>query len=543
MSTTKLVQTIKESDEDFEFYPTTNEILATVKKSIAKNFKGVNNTSQYSLLDCGAGDGRVLNELQNGQCYAIEKSQLLINELDKDTYIVGTDFHETTLIDKEVDILFCNPPYSEYEQWASKIITEANSKHIYLVIPRRWHNSVSIKNAIHTRLDDAYKDKNVTVLGSYDFLSADRQARANVDLIHIRLDSISSYNDNLESDPFDVWFAANFKTAEPENTETLEEHKETIKANMVISGSLINTLVDLYNREMQELSDNYTVVSGLDAGILKELNVNVSSIKGALKQRIKGLKNKYWTELFSNYDVINKRLTSKSLQSMEGRLFNNTSIDFTQNNCIAITGWVIKNANSYFNAQLIEVVENMVNVCNIVNYKSNQRTWGNDRGGWRYSKYDFLKEADNYALDLRCILENQGGYTNSGGYSSWGNVNGLGKAGATTVNDLIVIANNLGFNCLQSADTVKCWSEFRNQDILTENGDVLMNIKTFKNGNLHIKFNKKFIQKINVEFGRLKGWLKDKSQASKELNIPEKDIDFTGSIQLGSSDVLMIGLN
>lgn len=537
MSVNKLVKTIKQEGQDFEFYPTTSEIINLVKASIYNKFKSYRKgVDAYSLLDCGAGDGRVLNELQNGQCYAIEKSSTLIKELKTDTYIVGTDFHETTLIDKEVDIIFCNPPYSEYEQWASKIIQEANAKHVYLVIPERWNNSTAISNAMQLR------EVNANVLGSFDFMDADRQARAKVEVVYIKLDSGNIHRDRLTSDPFDVWFNDNFDQAAPKKKETAKEHKEKIENGMTASGSLIKTLVDLYNIEMQELNQNFIAVSSLNDGILSELNVDINSIKDALKQRIKGLKNKYWRELFSNYTVINKKLTSKSLVSMEKRLFNNVSVDFTEKNCIAITGWVIKNANSYFDTQLIEVVENMVDVCNIINYKSNQRTWGDNHGGWRYSKYDFLKEADNYALDLRCILENQGGYTYVDCYSSWDHVNGLGKTGATTVNDLIVVANNLGFNCLETVDTIMNWGENRNQDILTESGDTLMNVKTFKNGNLHIKFNKKFIQKLNVEFGRLKGWLKDKSHASRELNIPEKDIDFNGNIQLGGSDLLMLGV-
>ena len=36
--------------------------------------------------------------------------------------IIGSDFHEQTLIDKKVDLIFCNPPYSEFELWTKQII-------------------------------------------------------------------------------------------------------------------------------------------------------------------------------------------------------------------------------------------------------------------------------------------------------------------------------------------------------------------------------------------------------------------------------------
>ena len=52
--------------------------------------------------------------------YGIEKSQTLLNNLHEKVIILGTEFHEQSLIDKEMDVIFCNPPYSEYEEWARK---------------------------------------------------------------------------------------------------------------------------------------------------------------------------------------------------------------------------------------------------------------------------------------------------------------------------------------------------------------------------------------------------------------------------------------
>lgn len=41
----------------------------------------------------------------------------------------------------------------------------------------------------------------------------------------------------------------------------------------------------------------------------------------------------------------------------------------------------------------------------------------------------------------------------------------------------------------------------------------------FKNGNIHIKFNQNFMNKINVIYGRLKGWISNPQQATDELYI------------------------
>jgi hypothetical protein len=185
-----IIRDLKRLEEDFEFYPTTDEIIHSIQTDINQQFAGFNNSVEsYSLLDCGAGDGRVLTKLKNGDLYAIEKSNKLIHSLPKDIYIVGTEFHQTTLIDKQVSICISNPPYSEYEAWSSKIISEANAKHVYLVIPQRWEKSVAIQHALNLREAEA------KVIGSYDFLEADRKARA---IVHVGRDEVTRTNRGAE---------------------------------------------------------------------------------------------------------------------------------------------------------------------------------------------------------------------------------------------------------------------------------------------------------------------------------------------------------
>lgn len=493
-NTLSVVNHLKNKQEDFEWYPTTQEIIETVKASIEAQYTSHISLDRYSLLDCGAGDGRVLNQLANGSKYAIEKSKSLLGLLDRNISIIGTDFHETTLIDKKVDVIFCNPPYSEYEQWTSKIIREANASDIYLVIPERWNDNNNIKQALEAR-----KAKS-QIIGNFNFLKADRNARAIVNIVHIQLKE-KSYR-GLTVDPFDIWFETNF----PKRQQTENKKKDTLKEeleNQVANGrNLIEVLVELYNQEMGMLNDNFKAIAKLDDQILSELNVNVEAIKDALRQRIKGLKNKYWKEFFSNYTVINKKLTAGSREKMLNKLYEHTQVEFTEANAYAITGWCIKNANIYFNSQLIHAVEKLVNNCNITAYKSNERTFKTEN--WRYGRYEEMKSINRYALDLRCIVTGQGG-VNGGSYRSYEYPNGLHQTASSTINDLIVIANNLGFSCCQNTNQMMEWSKNRNQNIIADDGQVLMNVKAFLNGNLHIKFNQKLIKKINVEFGRVNG--------------------------------------
>ncbi len=206
MKTTELLRIVKSTEQDFEWYPTTNEIIAALVKDYRKHPHGVereyrryHHHSAVSVLDIGAGNGKVLAALRDAgiasDCYAIEKSIPLLACLPNDFVIVGTDFWEQSLYDKGAAITFSNPPYSEYEAWTERILMEAGSETIYLVIPQRWENSFLIKTALRGRKH--------RIVGEFDFQNAeDRKARAKVHLIRV---------DNTEKDDaFDAFFDAEF---------------------------------------------------------------------------------------------------------------------------------------------------------------------------------------------------------------------------------------------------------------------------------------------------------------------------------------------
>lgn len=180
-STYSLVKQIKAEQQDFEWYPTTIDMLDVVKKDLQVMIDDYEIEENPSILDCGAGDGRSLMYLTNGKRYAIEKSQPLVTAMDDSIFIIGADFHQQTFMDKEVNVLFCNPPYSEYSEWVEKIIRETKAGILYFVIPKRWQANRQIEQAIKLRSAEA------EVLGQFDFSDADREARAVVDIVKVTL--------------------------------------------------------------------------------------------------------------------------------------------------------------------------------------------------------------------------------------------------------------------------------------------------------------------------------------------------------------------
>lgn len=517
-SVSELVKEQKQNGENTEFYPTTQEIVNEIVADMEKRYSYYDKVTR--LLDIGCGNGSFFEKFDiaaeklhyNNNLahrYGIEKSQTLLNNLHEKVIILGTEFHEQSLIDKEMDVIFCNPPYSEYEEWAEKIILEGNAKYIYLVIPDRWESSQRIKTALERR------DIKTKVLGSFDFLQAERKARANVHIVRLTIDK------NRE-DAFDLWFNSTFNLSCEEKKFDSETEQVKIEKQLV-EGDIIEQLVKFYNADMEKLYNNYKAIETLDASILKELNVDIKTLKEGLKQRIKGLKNLYWKTLFSRYDKVTSRLTSKIRSKILGTINENTVIDFTISNIMAVTLWVIKNANKYYDEQLKDYFERLANPESIRMYKSNKRYNEDD---WRYVKQEFergfshdKKRAKNYMLDYRIVYK---GYKNFDGYTTLY----LSDETYELLEDTLIIAKNLGFKfgeVLKHKYDEKA-AGWNKRDILYADGKVFCNVKLYGNGNKHFKFDTEFMKRLNLEASRLNGWVTDKEEAAEELGLNLADV-------------------
>ena len=516
MRTQAIVKQLKDENQDYEWYPSTDEMLTVVSKSITDIYPY---HAKFKLLDIGAGNGNALQSIEKKldesntvYLYAMEKSQVLIQEMDKRIIVIGTDFHQQTLIDKEVDVIFSNPPYSEFAEWAAKIIKEGQAATLYLILPVRWKNNKEIKETIKLR-KAKYK-----ILKTLSFETSEyRKARAKVDIIKIKL----GYKNSANTDAFNIWFDTNFKFKAQRVHEADYEFKnrKTKEINALVTGkNKIEQLVKLYNHDIQDLINNYQKLGELDGDLLNELNVNVVSLREALKQKITGSKNIYWRIVFDRLDDITSRLTVDSRKAMFEKLMNTTLIDFTESNIYAILIWTIKHANTYYDVQLTDLYYKLSQTKNIINYKSNKKFIDDT---WRYARREVCEK---YKLDYRIIYD---------GYSAFnldyhGKVKGLKDTALNLISDVFTVANNLGFRQIESP-SLREWCPGQTQtftyvDLMTNEMELFCEIKAYKNGNLHFKFNQRFMRKLNVEAGRLNGWIKSPKEAVKEMELTDGEV-------------------
>ena len=544
MNTTALVEQLKAEGEDFEFYPTTREMVKTIWNHRRRKWSdGSPHIDSFgAVLDIGCGtcnfrrwvrefDEEAAKEPNGdrktvgmGNYYVMEKSRILLDKLEPDIVVLGTDFHEATLIDKAVDTIFCNPPYREYEDWAARIITESVCKDIYLIIPRRWKKSEKIMLALK-RLNlslephsvkrceflTVYQETltDVEVIGSADFLDAERTARAKVDILHI----CKKYTSKDAA--FDTFFDEVFgmpDTGKKYDFEHEERRSEAdaLKAELLTGKNKIEILCRGFDEKQKQLFEHFKTICGLDVEVLKAIGVRKDAVKEALKKNFEGLKNLYWQAAFDCLEEITSRLTSQSRKALLERFTILKTVDFTPSNIYALIVWVIKNANRYTEQQMIDFFMALSSKENVRNYVSNKRAFEEDR--WRYNSRE--NRNTHYTLDYRIIVTKYA-LPGEAGYE-WHDST-VRDVFHTKISDICTVANNLGFP-VGLIDIPRSYGA-RGTAKTTIGGkpETLFEFRCYQNGNVHIKFNMEFMKALNVAVARKLGWIHKAADIAREF--------------------------
>lgn len=552
-TTLALVKDLKENNQDFEFYPSTQSQIDAVVQDLKTILSDREFSSQYnykvSLLDIGAGDGRVLEGIRAGledvpegdvplstELFAIEKATLQISSYrEKDITLLGTEFDETNLISKNADVAYCNPPYSEFSHWIDKILSQLNFKILYVVMPKRWRDDKRIAEAIESR-----NICDVETIQESDFLNADRAARAEVELVRFSFEDFDydlsprrakfskrTYKITIgmsPSDPFQLFIdkELGLNKDESKSTQAFSEYseKERIKSEMNEEGTQSNELVksrgvlwsllDNYDADLLRILTQYKKISELDKSLLVELGIEYKQIESALRVKLFGFRNVYWSILFDELDVLSNRLTTAHRKKLIDTL-NGNALDFTHKNATYIIEYAVKMANELVEESLIDVYKNMTSEKSILRmYKSNEHVFKDD---WRYSS-DNRNGRAKYVLDYRFIT------THHSNFSSYDFEKGITDKARESCNDLLVVFFLLGYSDV-TKDTN--YDDIGAGNILTISGTEpngkrvdLLKIRYYKNGNRHLTFNQEAMLRFNATVSRLLGWVRSKEEFDED---------------------------
>ena len=560
-STSSVVAELKAKGEDFEFYPTTDAQIATVSDDIAL-LGGIfeltaNNTVSPTLLDVGAGDGRVLLSIRDTinedrkshkepfKAYAIEKATTHIHSyVGKGITLLGTDFHETSLVSKRATIAFTNPPYSEFSFWLSRIIEELSFHILYCVIPRRWRTDDAIQDAMKRR-----GLKFSEVLAESDFESADRKARGKVDVVRFSFrdlspEAIQDAKDRNEYNwthykeyrgpaiythstcPFELFInnelglKKNHSTTSQKFSEASEmarvkkslSDENSSSFAIVKSEGVLKALITNYEADMEKVLEQYKLIGQLDGSMLAELGVDFSSIMEAVKAKLFGFRLVYWKLLFQHLSTLKERISVKHRKHMLETL-NRTALDFTYRNAIYVVEWAVKMTNNLTEETLADVFKSLTSEESILRYyKSNEHVFS-DR--WRFGYHD----SDHPARMSKRVLDYRFIYSGHSNFSK----DTLSSGAQEFCDDLVVMFRLLGYSDIhlsKSYEEVDPGKPFSIKGTTPEGDNIeLIQLKLFLNGNRHIRFNQAALLRLNVTVARILGWVRSKEEFESETDI------------------------
>ena len=556
------VQNLKSNNQDFEFYPTTKEILDVICKDMLNTFVATSRKkyfksddiengfflercreSHIKILDIGAGNGDSLNYLakfMNGikfsdifyhsnnleteydkrtsspkvTKYAIEKSSIMSQPYKHNKInFVGADYDEVNINQKKYDVIFCNPPYSNYKTWMIKTLNSAyGNPIIYFVIPSNWKNDTILIEEINKKFKDKIK---LNVINNFDFSNGSRAARVNVDVV--KIDVIEELNGSI--DFIKALFEKN-KFSNNNDKNILLENENNYTENELINTNqkdYASFLVEEYNKEIDTL---YTSINSLSLVPIEHLtklfNFDYKSIVENYNNLINEIKHNYWKKIIHKTSVVEKKLIKKYRDSVINEIID-TSLDFTLSNIYSIIARLLYLVNENMNEQILIVYNDLIKNSPTEKYKSNHKFFVEQK---TELKDEFVK------LTQRIILEM--GYFSNGALDSnyKGELSGkLTPNAANKILDLIIVIESLGYKIGFNPFNNE-WKRGKITKIngvsLTNNNDIeIMEVKVFQNGNIHIKLNKKILEKLNIIKGLLDGWITNVNEITDEFDVDE----------------------
>jgi len=485
-STVEKIRALEAAGADFEWYPTTDEIINAMQQDILSLFR-------KEKIGTWRDDGFYSNGYES--------------------------------------VIFSNPPYSKYMPWVVRLLQEANFILMYLVVPVRWEDSKEIM--IHLNRYD------VETLGEYDFTHGDRPARARVNLIRITSRVLRKEDDDRYSkyssdgdDSFDRWIYEHIGKFEGNEAEAEEEAR-----HLKIKQGTISDMVENYDYEMTSLLDAFKALSKLPSRIFDDLGMDKEKITKQIKSNVEKLKNTHWQFAFERLDAIRRRLTKKTRREMMSRMAEFKTLDFNEDNIYSIVLWVIKNFNKYTAQQLLDVFDGLTSKEYIKAYKSNVHWLKDD---WRYAQWDGGKgKPDKYVLDYRIVTHCY--------CPKWGDgdfvIDDL-KVVFESLGYPIRECDQADYS--QDGKLQEFTTGYMGQGRdYTGPNEVAFTARLYKNQNLHLKINEKIMLRFNVEVARLRHWINGPQDIEREYDVPHEEAikmwKEPGLIMIGQSDILQLG--
>lgn len=278
---------------------------------------------------------------------------------------LATNPKTTSLVDKEVDLIFCNPPMDKYEEYCKRIFEESLAGYALLVLPIEWKSNAEIK---------AYAKANrfeIEVIGAVGYIKDNQRAKAELVLFY-RFSSEAILKKKLGKDyDLEVLFQE-LECYRSSLIHELEDEKKEEIANEtqgMDQESFFEYLLKRYKKEHQDFFKNFKSLSHLSSHFLSAIKVEGEDIVEATKRFERKHKKFYWSECLSRMPTFNLLLTQKQQGELLGE-FAHRGVDFSRENIPSVLAFSLKYCKERERENFCNFWERLANEDNLADFSN-----------------------------------------------------------------------------------------------------------------------------------------------------------------------------
>lgn len=349
------------------------------------------------ILEPSAGDGRILDYLQNGY-QQVPKARLFACEIQPDLVVMlqgkGYSVLERDFMDfqepMKFELILANPPFSTGVRHLLKMweILEDGGELVCLL---NWQNIRFLTEQTGQTIN-SYQQLLGGIIGQHGtaesigqaFKYAERPTDVEVGLVYLKKPEASSgfagFNVTMDSTESDRQFSA----------------------NPLAHGDMIKSLVSQYEQARRMLVERNTAQSQLDfylQGVPRPLPGSVTTEEElsltrrvSLNTQIQVLKSRFWQFIFQKTDV-GKKATSDFREKFEKFALANSCMAFTEHNIREVLGEFMSNMKGYMQDAVIRVFDKATAYHE--NNKIHHEGWKTNKG-WKVNRRIIVPNGVNF---------------------------------------------------------------------------------------------------------------------------------------------------
>lgn len=455
------------------------------------------------FLGIGEGVSEVLEHFSK-ECEGNEFFSIGANCEAPNILSLSSSFETTSLVDKQVDTIICNPPLNEYEAYCKRILEECIAKRVVLILPMEWKESAEIK-----AYAKAYKFES-ELMGAVGYVKDNKRAKAEIILFfrsYFSERTALEHQLNREYELGDLFKELDHYRFSLIGEERRRKSEEIAKeCEGMQSEAILEYLLQRYDKEYSDFFANFKHLSKISSLFLSTIKVESEDIIENTKNFERVHKKLYWKEYLSRVSEFNLFLTPKQQSELLER-FANRGVDFSRENIQSVLAYSLQYCKEKMKESFIAFWENLASEDNLVDFTS---LIANPQPYTHYEKERLFSKGK---LKEKVVCTYAGRYDD---YYS----NSLRDVGIAHL--LKILLQSMGYQDLSYRDS--------NKDLIKPSDRVdlplgvsylfagekqVAKFTAYKNRKLIIHFDKTVVASINLKVFAYFGWIANEKEAKE----------------------------